>query len=118
MMSLRNLTPRSIEPSVTPVAENRQSPRTMSSIWYFLRGSRIPILAARSRFSSVSRIRRLCIWPPMQRSAAAADVDVDAGLVGRRRMDHPGHVAVGDQAHRGLGLAQRDDEIGVARPVE
>ena len=35
-------------------------------------GSLMPILAARSRFSSVSRMSRPCIWPPMQRSAAAA----------------------------------------------
>src|ERR1700730_14171395 len=37
-----------------------------------MRGSVTPILRARSRFSSVSRISRHCIWPPMQRSATAA----------------------------------------------
>src|SRR5262249_45801124 len=70
--SLRKRTPLSRSPLVTPVAANRQSPLTMSSIWYFLRGSLIPIFLARSRFSSVSSTRRHCIWPPMQRSAAAA----------------------------------------------
>jgi hypothetical protein len=39
---------------------------------YFRSGSETPILAARSRFSGVSRIRRPCICPPMQRSAPAA----------------------------------------------
>ena len=38
IMSLPNFTPVSIGPVVTPVAANRQSPRTMSSISYFLRG--------------------------------------------------------------------------------
>jgi hypothetical protein len=72
MSSLPNFTPRSMSPLVTPVAANRQSPRTMSSMLYFLRGSRMPILLARSRFSSVSSTRRHCICPPMQRSADAA----------------------------------------------
>ena len=57
---------------MTPVAANTQSPDTMSSMSYFLRGSLMPILAARSRFSSVSNTSRPCIWPPMQRNAAAA----------------------------------------------
>src|SRR5262245_49174998 len=59
-------------PLVTPVAANKQSPFTMSPIPYFLRGSLMPIFPARSRFSSVSSTSRHCIWPPMQRSAAAA----------------------------------------------
>ena len=33
-------------------------------------------------------------------------------------MDHGGHVAVGDQAHGGAGLAHRRDHVGMARPVE
>src|ERR1700719_953031 len=37
-----------------------------------MRGSVTPIFWARSRFSSLSRISRHCIWPPMQRSATAA----------------------------------------------
>src|ERR1700722_5736752 len=78
-----NLTPRSMRPSVTPVAANKQSPRTMSSIKYFLRVSLMPILAARSRFSSVSITRRHCIWPPMQRSAAAASTPSGAPPVPR-----------------------------------
>jgi hypothetical protein len=70
--SLWNCTPFSIAPVVTPVAANRQSPFTMSSISNRLRASLIPIFKARSRLSSVSRTSRHCIWPPMQRSAAAA----------------------------------------------
>ena len=34
------------------------------------------------------------------------------------RMDHAGHVAVGDQAHRGAGLANGGDQVGVARALE
>ena len=37
---------------------------------------------------------------------------------GLRREDHAGDVAVGDQADAGAGLADRRDELGVARPVE
>ena len=72
MISLRNFTPRSMAPSVTPVAANRQSPRTMSSISYFFLGSLMPIFSVRSRKASLSMTSRVCICPPMQRSAAAA----------------------------------------------
>ena len=67
-----NFTPFSIGPVVTPVAANRQSPLTMSSISYFFFGSLMPIFSVRSRNSSLSITSRVCIWPPMQRSAAAA----------------------------------------------
>ena len=40
---------------------------------------------------------------------------VVAGVGG---MDHAGHVAVGDQPHRGAGLADGGDQVGVARAVE
>ena len=45
--SFPNFTPRSIGPEVTPVAANRQSPRTISSISNFLFGSLMPILDTR-----------------------------------------------------------------------
>jgi hypothetical protein len=63
----------------------------------------------------------------MQRKAAAASTlpgaadaeeNIDAGLFRFGRMDHGGHVAVGDQAHGGAGLAHRRDHVGMARPVE
>ncbi len=40
---------------------------------------------------------------------------VVAGVGG---VDHAGHVAVGDQAHGGAGLADGGDEVGVARTLE
>src|SRR5215468_318061 len=104
-------------PSVTPVAANRQSPLTMSPIWYFLRGSLMPIFAARSRFSSVSSTSRHCIWPPMQRSAAAAHVDVDAGVGGIGGVDHARDVTIGDETDRGARLAHAGDEVGMARAI-
>src|SRR5215204_1445333 len=116
--SLRKRTPLSRSPLVTPVAANRQSPLTMSSMPYFLRGSLMPILMARSRFSSVSSTSRHCIWPPMQRSAAAAYIDIAAGAPGVGGVDHAGDVAVGDEAHRTASLAHRSDQVGVARAIE
>ncbi len=60
----------------------------------------------RSCSASVSMISRVCIWPPMQRSAAAdkhafrraadAEIDIDAGL-GFGAVNDARHVAVADQ---------------------
>ena len=87
----------------------------------------MPILSVRSRSSSVSMTsRRLHLAADAAqrrrrqhafRRAADAEIDVDAGLrLGA--MDHAGDVAVGDQRHRGAGLADRRDHVGMARPVE
>src|SRR5580704_9066755 len=117
IMVLANCTPRSMRPSVTPVAANRHSPLTMSSIWYFFLGSLIPIRATRSRFSSVSITRRVCIWPPMRRTADAEE-NIDAGFFRIGGVDDASHVAVADQAHRGARFAHGGDQVGVARAIE
>ncbi len=52
------------------------------------------------------------------RRAADAEIDVDAGIAGIGGVDHAGDVAVGDQLHRGAGLAHAGDQVGVARAVE
>src|SRR5947209_5318268 len=61
IISLPNFTPLSIGPVVTPVAANRQSPRTISSISYFFFGSLMPIFSVRSRSASLSITSRHCI---------------------------------------------------------
>src|SRR4028119_1455325 len=72
MTSWPNLTPLRSAPSVTPAAATITPPEASSVRSYFLSGSFTPMPAARLRFSSVSRMRRPCICPPMQRSAPAA----------------------------------------------
>ena len=88
---------------VTPVAANRQSPRTMSSIWYFFFGSLMPILQrALAQLLGVDDQPRLHLAADAAqrggrqhafRRAADAEIDVDAGL-GLGAMDHAGDVAV------------------------
>ncbi len=65
-------TPFSMLPSVTPVAANMTSPPASSWRLYLRSKSVIPQRVARARSSSLRNTRRPCIWPPMQRSAAAA----------------------------------------------
>ena len=50
--------------------------------------------------------------------AARAEIDIDAGILGIDRMDHPGNVAVADQLDRDAGDAQLLDQCRMARPVE
>ena len=104
----RNRTPLSIEPSVTPVAANRQSPVTMSSISYFLRGSLIPILTAR-----LALLLGVEHQPALHLPADAARAPPPPARPPARRrcrykcrcrscpvggVDDAGDVAVGDQA--------------------
>ena len=65
--------PFNISPSVTPVAQNMTSPFTKSEILYFLLKSVIPNFFA--LFTSVSSLKTslVCICPPKQSSAAAAN---------------------------------------------
>ena len=70
--SPRKCTPSSSEPSVTPVAEKITSPEAISFMEYLRRMSVMPMAAARVSSSFFSGCSRPCIWPPMQRSAAAA----------------------------------------------
>src|ERR1700736_1348325 len=65
-------TPRSIVPLVTPVAANMTSPEARSSSLYLRSRSATPMRWARARSLSLRNSRRPCIWPPMQRNAAAA----------------------------------------------
>src|SRR5271165_20970 len=65
-------TPRSIVPLVTPVAANITSPEARSKSLYLRSRSVTPRRRARPRSSSLRNNSRPCIWPPMQRNAAAA----------------------------------------------
>ena len=52
------------------------------------------------------------------RRAADAEIDVDAGARRIGGVNDAGDVAVGDELHRGAGLAHAGDQFGVARAVE
>ena len=73
MTSRPNFTPSSSGPSVTPVAaDDHVAGGQVGHVVFLASGSLMPISRRARRFSCVSRIRRPCIWPPTQRSAAAA----------------------------------------------
>ena len=115
MTSLPNFTPRKSAPSVTPVAQTITSPEANSRHVVFL----VRVLDAHA-----SRALALCLGVEDQpalhlaadaaqragrqhafRRAAGAEIDVDAGILGLRRVDDAGDVAIGDEPDRRTRLA-------------
>src|SRR3954465_2917165 len=52
------------------------------------------------------------------RRAAGAEIKIDAGMLGLRRVDDAGDIPVGDEPYRRARLAARHDQVGMAQPVE
>ncbi len=126
--SLRNLTPDSSEPVVTPVAANRQSPlhHVLDAVDQLRIGDAHLVRALALLLAVEDQPALHLAADAAQRRrrqhalgrAAGADIHVDSGIIRVGAMNDARHVAIGDQPHRGAGAADAGDDVGVARTIE
>src|SRR3981081_955446 len=112
----RNLTPDTRAPVVTPVAANRQSPFTISSIEKIIRGSVTPIRTALALLIGVEHQAALHLAADTAQrgcrqhalgstTGTRTHTNIDTAIFRIRGVNDAGDVAITDQAHGGAGAA-------------